>query len=331
MSEALSWLADRNSGFLTRLRGRTLAKRESRFGALLVSPTVVVVALVVVFPFVWTVYMSFRHLSLLQLRYVDWLNPSLTLRNFTAVLTSSYFYGYLRTTIYYSVFGTAASIGFGLVAALALKKAFFGRRVVRALLLAPYVLPIVASALLWQTMLNPQYGIINAVGQHIFGWNHPIDFLGKQNATLNLLGLHVKFPLTLTVVILFEAWKSFPLAYLFFLARLHAIPESLYQASLVDGATPTQQFRYVTLPALRGVLSLLILLRFLWTFQNFNDIYLLTGGGAGTHVVSVEVYQALVNRNDVGSAAAIGLIMSAIMAVGLVAYYRLSRKQGAVA
>ena len=85
---------------------------------------------------------------------------------------------------------------------------------------------------------------------------------------------------------LFEGWRSFPFAFLFITARLQAIPESLEEAAMVDGATPTQRFRYIVLPQLLPTLAVLTVLRFIWTFNNFDDIYLLTGGGSGTQVVA---------------------------------------------
>ena len=107
-------------------------------------------------------------------------------------------------------------------------------------------------------------------------------------------------------MIVFEAWRSFPFAFLFLTARLQAVPGTLEEAADVDGATPTQRFAYVLLPQLLPTIAVLSVLRFIWTFNSFDDIYLLTGGGAGTEVVSVRVFNALTARGDIGAASGPG-------------------------
>jgi multiple sugar transport system permease protein len=139
---------------------------------------------------------------------------------------------------------------------------------------------------------------------------------------VNILGLQITLPLALLVVIVFEAWRTFPFAFLFVLARLQAVPADIEEAARVDGATPLQLFRHITLPQLSGVIALLGILRFIWTFQNFNHIYLLTGGAGGTEVVAVQVYNFLTARNDVGAAAALGIVMAVILMTAFAVYYR---------
>jgi multiple sugar transport system permease protein len=123
-------------------------------------------------------------------------------------------------------------------------------------------------------------------------------------------------------VIAFESWRYFPFAFLFILARLQALPSNLEEAVLMDGATPSQTFRHIILPQLAGVIALLCALRFISTFNKFDDVYLLTNGGAGTKVLAVQVFDFLTARNDVGASAAVGVIMAAIMSVFLLVYLR---------
>jgi multiple sugar transport system permease protein len=123
-------------------------------------------------------------------------------------------------------------------------------------------------------------------------------------------------------VIFFEAWKSFPFAFLFILARLQAAPVELEEAAKVDGATPTQVFRHIVLPQLMGVIALIAVLRFIFTFNSFDEIYLLTGGGAGTEVLATQVYSFLTARADVGASAAVAMFMAAVLAVLLFVYVR---------
>ena len=124
------------------------------------------------------------------------------------------------------------------------------------------------------------------------------------------------------MVILFEAWKSFPFAFLFILARLQAVSGDIEEAARVDGATPTQTFRYIILPQLMGVIALIAVLRFIWTFNAFDEIFLLTGGGAGTEVLATQVYTLLQARSDVGASAAVAMFMAAVLAILLLVYLK---------
>jgi multiple sugar transport system permease protein len=289
-------------------RGRgSLRRSDARAGLALISPTLVIVLVMVVLPILWTVLLAFQRLRLLNLR-TSGLFGSFTLNNFDNVFGSAAFWGSLGTTLAYAVLGTGAAIGLGLVAALALRAPFRGRNLVRAAMLLPYVAPIVAVTFAWKTMLNPQFGVTNYWGTRLLGWDAPIAFLSEGRPVLGI-------PVALLTVIAFEAWRSFPFAFLFLTARLQAVPGTLEEAARVDGATVSQRFRYVLLPQLLPTIAVLAVLRFIWTFNSFDDIYLLTGGGAGTEVISVSVFNSLTARGDIGGAAAQALVLAAILAV----------------
>jgi multiple sugar transport system permease protein len=307
---------------LRRRRVPSLRQRESRAGLLLVSPTLLLVLVMVVLPVLWTTLLAVQRIRLSGIRRVGILGAEYTLRNFERLFSSPDFFASLRVTLVYSIVGTAVSIGLGLVAALVVRSAFPGRTLVRAAMLLPYVAPIVAAAFVWQVVLNPQFGILNALGTRYLHWADAIPFLSQERGTLSLFGLRLGLPTALIVVILFEAWRYFPFAFLFLLARLQALPADLDEAARVDGATPLQRFRYITLPQLSGVIALLAVLRFIFTFNKFDDIYLLTGGGAGTEVLGIQVYNFLTARNDVGASAAVALMMAAVMALFVGVYLR---------
>jgi multiple sugar transport system permease protein len=302
-------------------RVRTTADRDARFGQALLAPTLFVVLLVVVIPILWTVVLAFQDLRLIDLRRRG-LFGSFTLDNIVRVFASPGFWTALRTTLLFSVVGTITSIGLGLVAALALRGAFRGRTFVRASMLLPYVAPIVAVTFVWQTMLNPQFGIVNAVGQDVFGWQDPVAFLSQRSATVSLFGLQFSVPVALLTVMAFDAWRYFPFAFLFLTARISALPGDLEEAAVMDGATVSQRFRYVVFPQLLPTIALLAVLRFIFTFNEFDDVYLLTGGAAGTQVVSVRVYYLLTARGDVGTASAQALVLALILVVLLGLYFR---------
>jgi multiple sugar transport system permease protein len=307
---------------VSRKAALTRRQTDARTGLLLISPTVLVVIAVVVLPILWTVLLAFQDLKLIQLRYAS-LMGDYSLDNFVEVLTSDGFWGSLATTLVYSVLGTGLAIGLGLVAAVALRTTFRGRGFVRALMLLPYVAPVVAATFVWSVMLNPQFGIINHWGTTYLGWDEPIAFLSQRSA--EVFGVDV--PVALFTVILFEMWRSFPFAFLFLTARIQAVPGTLDEAARVDGATPLQRFRHITLPQLMPTIAVLALLRFIWTFNNFDDIYLLTGGGAGTEVVSIRVFNYLIARGDIGAASAQALVLAAVLIVLVTVYLRFAARE----
>ena len=245
-----------------------------------------------------------------------------TLRNYDLLFSSSDFLSAIRVTLMYSVFGTLGAIVLGLSAALLVRRSFRGRGLVRGVMLLPWVAPVVAVTFIWRVMLSPQLGFVNAFGTDVLGWDSPIPFLSQEEGTITLFGLSLGVPTALLVVIVFESWKSFPFAFLFILARLQAVPGDIEEAARVDGATPTQVFRHILLPQLMGVIALIAVLRFIFTFNAFDEIYLLTGGGAGTEVLATQVYSFLTARNDVGASAAVAMFMAAVLAIFLVLYLK---------
>ena len=309
-----------------RIKPGALRRAEARTGLGLIAPTVIIVLAVVVLPILWSISLAFQKVKLISLRSAGFFG-NYVLDNFERVISAPGFLDTLVTTLVYSVFGTAASIALGLVATLALRRGFRGRGFVRSVMLLPYVAPVVAVTFVWQTMLSPQFGIINYWGQHLLGWSKPIAFLSEKSTDLNLFGLTVPIPTALIMVILFEAWRQFPFAFLFLTARVQAIPGSLEEAALVDGATISQRFRYIIWPQLIPTIAVLSVLRFIWTFTSFDDIYLLTGGGAGTEVISVRVYQFLTGRGDIGLASAQALVIAVVLAVLVGVYLRFFGKR----
>lgn len=304
-----------------RRRKSVMARNESRFGVALILPTVLVVALLVVFPLLWNVSLSFQKARLIDIQSVSIVGFEPTLHNYETAIGARDFFSVLKTTFIYTIGGTILSIVMGAWAALSLQKAFRGRALIRGLVLFPYVVPVIAAAFVWQVMLNPQFGIVN---EWLSWFGIPaIDFLRTRAYELSVFGLFtLTIPLALTTVIVFEGWRYFPFAFLFILAALQSMPKDVDEAAFVDGATLSQKFRYVTLPALAPVISVLFLLRFIWTFNKFDDVFLLTGGGADTEVITVKIVDWMIGRGNVGAAAALGMILAAILIVVVGIYFK---------
>jgi multiple sugar transport system permease protein len=306
---------------------RTLTQRDARLGLWLMSPTLLIVAAIVIFPLLWSILLSFQRMRLIQIGRASFFEP-LTLANYQRVLGSSTFWTSLLTTFAYTFGSVVLSISLGVLAAMAVRQPFRGRTFVRAAYLLPYVAPVVAVTFIWRTMLNPQFGIVNIIGQNVFGWDEPIPFVSQAVGTWNLFGLEIPVPTALLTTIAFEGWRYFPFAFLFLIARLGAMSGEAEEAALVDGATPWQSFRFIVFPQLVPIIGLLAILRTIWTFNEFDDIFLLTGGAAGTGVASIQVYNYLTVQRNVGAAAAQSVIMALVLIVLLGIYVLVLRRRG---
>lgn len=223
-------------------------------------------------------------------------NSTFTLENFKRVFNGSEFFEVLWVTFFYSFFGTVGALLVGLFAALLLNKSFRGQGILRGLFLFPYVAPIIAVAFAWLILFDPFSGSANALLIQMGLTPQAINFFGDR-------------PLALIMVTVFEIWRYFPLSFLFLLARMQSIDSDMYEAADMDGASPFQQFWSLSVPQLLGILSVLFLLRFIWTFNKFDDIFLLTGGNAGTRTLTVNVYEQAFAISNIGAGAAVAVVI----------------------
>ncbi len=227
-------------------------------------------------------------------------NTTFTLDNFRRIFDSKEFGAVLWATVFYTVVGTIGALVVGLFAALLLNKSFRGKGLLRGLYLFPYVSPIIAVAFTWVTLFDPFSGSLNALLIQMGVTQGPINFFGQR-------------PQALIMVTVFEIWRYFPLSFLFILARMQSIDTDMYEAADMDGASPFQKFWYLSLPMLLGILSVLFLLRFIWTFNKFDDIFLLTGGNAGTRTLTVNVYEQAFAISNIGAGAAVAVVIFAVL------------------
>ncbi|WP_417685698.1 carbohydrate ABC transporter permease [Roseibium sp.] len=254
-------------------------------------------------------------------------NFDFTLDNFRKVFDASEFWSVLRVTFYYTIFGTGGALVLGLFAAQLLNTSFKGRGLLRGLFLFPYVSPVIAVAFTWVVLFDPFSGTLNALLTTMGVSESPINFFGQRSVEFSLFGLPLEFPLALTTVIAFEAWRYFPLSFLFILARMQSVNTDMYEAAEMDGATPFQQFWYISLPQLMGILSVLFLLRFIWTFNKFDDIFLLTGGNAGTRTLTVDVYEQGFALSNLGAGAAVAVVVFVVLVTFATLFLHFSPKE----
>lgn len=237
-----------------------------------------------------------------------------TLDNFRKVFDASEFWTVLWVSFVYTIGGTLGALILGLLAAQLLMTAFPGRAVLRGLFLFPYVSPVIAVAFTWVFLLDPFSGTMNAILMQTGVTDQAINFLGKRG-------------IALWTVIAFEAWRYFPLAFLFILARMQSLSADLNEAAEMDGATPFQRFWYISLPQLVGIISTLFLLRFIWTFNKFDDIFLLTGGASGTRTLTVNVYEQAFALSNLGAGAAVAVVIFFLLAIFVWFYFRFVPKE----
>ncbi len=248
-------------------------------------------------------------------------NLTFSLENFARIFDSDEFWHVLYVTLFYTIFGTIGALVMGgLFAAMLLNKSFRGGQgILRGLYLFPYVAPpVIAVAFTWVTLFDPFSGSANALlVQMGVVDTPPINFFGQR-------------PLALIMVTVFEVWRYFPLSFLFILARMQSIDTDMYEAADMDGASPFQKFWYLSLPMLLGILSVLFLLRFIWTFNKFDDIFLLTGGNAGTRTLTVNVYEQAfaVSNIGAGGAAVAVVIFACLIGFSVFFFKYMSREEG---
>lgn len=283
--------------------GNPRDRREVLLGYLLILPTIVLIGAVIIYPLGYNIYLSFTEVPLNPNKSPEWIG----LENYISLLSGGRFLGAVGTTIIYTVGSTIISTIIGLGIALLFDRKFRGRRFIRGLILLPHITPIIALAFVWQFMLSPLWGIVPDI----------LTNLGLYTADVGLLA---KSGTALPVVILFSAWRNVPFAFLLIVARLQAIPESMYEAAQIDGAGVIAQFKDITLPELKGVIAIVIMLRFIWQFNAFTPVWLLT---RQVLTLPVFAYQSAFANFDQGLAAAISILLLVVQALLLIGYVTL--------
>ncbi|MBT8079888.1 MAG: sugar ABC transporter permease, partial [Gammaproteobacteria bacterium] len=270
-------------------RNLSLDARYQLLGALLIAPVVVILGTVIVYPLVSAVYLGFYSIYTPTMQG-EWVG----LDNYARLLQSGEFWRSLANNVVWTVGTLTLQIVFGVSIALMLHQNLVFRSLARSLILFPYFLSTVVAVLVWRWLFNDLYGVLN----HFLMWarivDMPVDWLGST-------------PNAMVTLIFVGAWKYFPFVVIAVLARLQSIPEELYEAATIDGAGPVSRFFDITLPQLREVLIVIVLLRAIWDFKEFDLIYLLTGGGPiiATQTLPLMVYKEAFSLNEMGGASAV--------------------------
>lgn len=274
-------------------------------GYLFVLPLGVLVLALIGYPLGSAVYVSLTE------KYVGYPARFVGLRNYVELSRDPVFHKVVWNSALFTVASVTAKLAIGLLMALALHRALAARRLIRGILLLPWVVPTVITALAWHWMFDALRGFINVSLQSLGLLGAPIAWLA-QPATAML------------AVIVVNIWRGFPFFGVSLLAGLQAIPRDLYEAAAVDGASPLQRFRHVTLPGLRPVIFVTALISTIFTLNDFNIVYVMTRGGPGiaTHVLATYSYEVGFQALRWGKAVAVSMYLMPLVAVLIVVLAR---------
>jgi multiple sugar transport system permease protein len=270
----------------------SISEKESILGYLLILPALTLLILAFGYPLLRNVFLSFHEVPVelnAEPEYVG-------LSHFRALISDPSFITAFRNTILFALASDLIATAVGLGVALLFVKEFKGRRIARGLMLLPYIAPLIAVVFVWRLMWDPNWGIAS----HFF------------SNILNLYGGQTDMSNSLVTLTIYEAWRYYPFAFLLILARLQSIPDELYEAARMDGASTFAQFKDITLPQLKYVLGTVFLIRWIWNFNTFADVWLFS---PDISVLAVFVYVEGFNQFNQGYAAAVSMLMSLFLIV----------------
>jgi multiple sugar transport system permease protein len=277
----------------------TLGRRISKHWAdyLYVLPALLVMLVVIGYPLIYTVWLSFHATPP---RTGEWVFNGVA--NYQQILSDPRFWRITANTIYWTIGSTLFAFILGFGAALALHNPFRGRGVVRALLLIPWVISAVAAAYVWRWILHSDYGLVSGT---LMSWgiiDRPLVLLDNKSRVMPTL-------------IMVNVWKEFPFVMVMLTAGLQTVPEGLLRAAKIDGASAWNQFRHVTIPHLRGVILITTLLLFVINLNSFTLVWLMTGGGPAnaSQLWITEIYNIAFRSLQYGPASAFSVILFIIM------------------
>lgn len=292
---------------MKRTRRLKIISKDDKLGWLFVFPALLLLAVVLIFPIVYVIRLSFFDVSL------DFTQAFIGLKNYISAFKDHYFWNSVRITFIYTFLSVSLSLLLGITVAMILNSNWIkGKRLLNVLILVPWTISYVATAATWKWILNSQYGVINALLRQLGLISTNMSFLGNPN-------------LALPTIIFVNVWRNMPFAVVMILAALQSIPDDQVEAALVDGASPLQLFRYVTLPNLRHVISVTTVLLTIWIFVQFDLTQVLTDGGGPNHateLLSNFIYRVSFNYFQFGYGSAIAVLMLIIVLILTVIYWR---------
>lgn len=295
----------------------TQTLRSRREGWWLIAPALLLLLLVFAYPIARAFW-----LSLFTENLSTQLQPVFTgLNNYGRMVGDGRFWQSLTNTVVFTTLSVGLELLLGIAIALVLNQSFRGRGLVRAVALLPWALPTAIMSLAWTWIFNDQYGVANDL----------LRRFGVLTAGLNWLG---EPWLAMLALIIADVWKTTPFISIILLAGLQSIPADLYEAHALDGASPWQSFRQITLPLLLPQILIAAVFRFAQAFGVFDLVQVMTGGGPGgaTEVVSLYIYSTVMRYLDFGYGAALVVVTFLLLVLAVVLInFGLSRSRSKLA
>lgn len=287
--------------------------KERYSGYLLLIPALAIISLFTVYPLLDGLRMAFTDRSLLLPSY-----EYVGLDNFAQLPSDEVFRLSLSRSIILTTTVVVLQFILGLILAWAMQQRLPGMGFFKSIIMASWVIPVAATVYMFRFMAQPDVGLINIV-LRLLGLQHLTRYwFGDPNAALPF-------------IMLLHLWRNVPFYGVAFLAAMQAIPRSYYEAAEIDGAGGWSKFRHITLPGIRNMIIVMVTIHVLWTFNNFDFIYLSTGGGPvnRTDVLPVYVYRLSWESYRLGYAASVGAVMVVILLIYFVIYLRIHERPGA--
>ena len=258
----------------------------------LVLPILLYEGLLILYPIAQGVYGSFTRIELASKTPPVWVG----LDNYTRMFQDPGFWKVIQTTLIFTGLVILVALGAGLFTALLFNRPFRARPVARAMLMMPWALPEVPVVMIFIWILSPQFGVINILARLWPGVTENPQWLQIPHLAMGWM-------------VLIASWKAFPFYSLVILAALQSVPQELYEAAKVDGASPFRLFWHITLPGIGTTLELLVVLASIFSFKQFTIIYLMTGGGpsGATETIVIRIYNTAFRFYDYSYATALGV------------------------
>ncbi|MBO8126361.1 MAG: sugar ABC transporter permease [Firmicutes bacterium] len=292
--------------YLTRVYQKIEAK-ENLVAWVLILPAALIMVAVVGYPIVSNIWLSLHDVSLMN----PFERPFVGLANYLDFFADPTFWASVGRTAYFTVVSVSLELILGIAIAMLINMKLKGWKFLRAVIIIPWAVPTVVNGIMWKWIYNADYGALNGLLQSLGLIDKYQAWLADPWTAMNL-------------VILADIWHVTPLVVLIISAALAALPDSLYEAAVIDGATSWQSFWRITLPLLRPAILVTLVLRTVEAFRVFDIIYVITGGGPanGTQVISYLAYLESFSYLNLGRGAALSFIVSAFILVLAIVYYK---------
>ncbi|GAA0310453.1 multiple sugar transport system permease protein [Gracilibacillus halotolerans] len=280
---------------------------------ILISPALLIVAFVVFYPIIEAIFMSFQNYDLRRPDKISFIG----LKNYIEMFQDEIFWTAVKNTLIWVILGVGLQFIFGFILALLLNQQFKGRGIVRAVSLIPWATPGVLIGLMWKWIYDGNYGVLNDLLMKLNIIDQPIMFLSQTSTAFSS-------------VIVTIIWQGIPFFAIMILAGLQSISHEMYEAADIDGATKLQKLFRITIPSLKNVIFITIILRIIWVSNSVDIIYSMTGGGPSYSTQTLSVY--IFNKAtvlDLGYSSGMALLLMFMLATVAIPYIRKSFKEGA--